>query len=107
MHMKHKHVLAPLAHALGVVGYIGLLVLVINKGSVLFEHQEVETLWTPIIMLTLFVISAAITGGLVVGKPILLYISNQKKEAVRFFTYTLAWLVAILLLIILIFQPWQ
>jgi hypothetical protein len=54
-------------------------------------------------MLTLFVVSAAVTGSLVVGRPILLYLEGKKQEAARFFGYTLGWLVAILVLLVTIF----
>ena len=59
-----------------------------------------------IIVLTVFVISAAITGTLVVGKPIMLYVGGHKTEAIRFFGYTIGWLLAILVVIIAI-RPWQ
>ena len=46
----------------------------------------------PIAFLLLFVTSAAITGFLVLGQPIILYVDNQRREAVKLFIYTVAWL---------------
>jgi hypothetical protein len=43
----------------------------------------------PMAMLLLFVCSAAITSFLVFGKPVMLYIDGQKKEAVSLLAYTL------------------
>lgn len=45
-----------------------------------------------IAFLTLFVLSAAVTGGLVLGKPVLMYLDNQKSDAIKLFIYTLCWL---------------
>jgi mannose/fructose/N-acetylgalactosamine-specific phosphotransferase system component IIC len=49
----------------------------------------------PIAMLLLLVCSAAITGFLVFGKPVMLYIDGNKKEAISLLGYTLGILVII------------
>jgi hypothetical protein len=36
----------------------------------------------------LFVFSALVTGGLVLGRPLLLYIDGQKKEGVKLLLFT-------------------
>jgi hypothetical protein len=48
--------------------------------------------------LTLFVVSAAVTGSLIIGKPVLMYIDGAKKDAVRLFIANIAWLFAMLVL---------
>jgi hypothetical protein len=53
----------------------------------------------PISMLLLFVCSAAITGGLVFGKPVMLYIDGKKKEAISLLIHT----IGILFLITIVF----
>lgn len=58
-----------------------------------------KTIWAPIVMLLLLVISAGVTGGLVLGQPMMLYVDGKKKEAVKQFALTLAWLLAILVLV--------
>lgn len=50
----------------------------------------------PIGMLLLFVFSATITGTLVLGRPVLLYIDGAKSEALKFFSYTLGWIFVIM-----------
>ncbi len=51
----------------------------------------------PFIFLLLFVLSAAIVGSLVFGRPTLMYLEGNKKEAIATFLYTLLWLAAVLI----------
>ena len=53
-----------------------------------FSRQK-DVIIIPIAMLLLFVSSAAITGFLVFGKPVMLYIDGKKKEAVSLLVYTI------------------
>ena len=46
----------------------------------------------PIALLTLFVFSASLTGFLIVGKPLQLYIDGKKKDALSLLSYTLVYL---------------
>jgi hypothetical protein len=50
-------------------------------------------------MLLLFVTSAAITGFLVFGKPVMLYIDGKKREAVSLLGYTIGILFLITLVV--------
>jgi hypothetical protein len=45
-------------------------------------------LLAPMVFLLLFVFSALVTGYLVLGKPILMYLDGQKKEAIKLLFYT-------------------
>ncbi len=54
-----------------------------------FFSESGDTIIIPIAMLLLFVCSAAITGFLVFGKPIMLYVDGKKKEAVLLLGYTI------------------
>lgn len=47
------------------------------------------TILIPVVMLSLFVFSAALTGSLIFGRPILWYLDGKKKEAVSLLAYTL------------------
>ena len=58
-----------------------------------------DTVLAPISMLMLFVFSAALTGSLVFGRPILWYIDGRKKEALYLLVYTLGILLIIILLV--------
>ena len=64
--------------------------------------QKPDNILMPISMLLLFVFSAAFTGSLVFGKPIILYLDNKKKEALSLIIYTLFFLLIITLMIFLI-----
>jgi hypothetical protein len=53
---------------------------------------QMNNLTGPIAFLSLFVLSAAVTGSLVVGQPALTYVNGDKTGAVKLFIYTLGWL---------------
>ena len=53
-------------------------------------------------VLLLFAMSALIVGGLLVGKPIFLYIDGKKKEAVQMLISAGGWLLMFFLVAILI-----
>jgi SNF family Na+-dependent transporter len=77
-------------NVLGVVAYVSGVALIMSNGNKIFGEKD--TAVTPIAALMLFVLSAAVTGSLVIGKPLLMYLNNQKSEAVKLFIYTLCWL---------------
>ncbi|MDB4940449.1 MAG: hypothetical protein JWO40_874 [Candidatus Doudnabacteria bacterium] len=77
-------------NALGTVAYVSLISIVMSNGNKIFGEKD--TAITPIAVLMLFVLSAAITGSLVVGKPLLMYLNNEKNEAIKLFMYTVGWL---------------
>ncbi len=86
-------------NALGVTAYVSVIATIMQNGEKYFE--SVNESIAPIAFLTLFVLSAAVTGGLVLGKPVLMYLNNQKNEAIRLFIYTLGWLaLAVVILLI-------
>jgi len=51
-----------------------------------------------VFMLLLFVISASVTGLLVLGKPIHLYLSGLKKESLTMLFANMGWLVVFALI---------
>lgn len=77
-------------NALGVTAYVAVIATIMQNGERIFG--QVNQTLAPIAFLTLFVLSAAVTGSLVLGKPVLMYLDNQKSEAVKLFLYTLGWL---------------
>ncbi|MCX6741456.1 MAG: hypothetical protein NTY61_03610 [Candidatus Parcubacteria bacterium] len=89
-----------LLHAIGVAIYVTLVALVMQNGEKIFG--QMNNLWGPAALLMLFVSSAAITGALVLGKPVLFYLDGQKSEAVKMFGYTLGWLVVLTVVVFLI-----
>jgi len=90
----------PFLHALSAFLYIVCLILIASN----FEHAlPDESLFAPMIMLSLLVLSVALMSFIFFYEPVTLYIENKKKESVAFFVKTLgsfAGLVALLLIYI-------
>lgn len=74
-------------HAFGVFIYIFLIAVFMNRASSWFGEAD-KNIVTPMAALMLFIFSALATGGLVLGKPIMLYLDGQKKEAVKLLFFT-------------------
>lgn len=62
--------------------------------------NNVPEFFAPIIMLSLLVLSAAIMAILVFGRPVMLYLDNQKKDAVVMLFYTIGCLAALFVITI-------
>jgi len=84
-------------NAAGTLLYVLLVALFISNANALFGRADQNL--TPVFVLLLFVVSATITGWLVLGKPLLLYLENKKKEALQLFGYTVGWLALFLIII--------
>ena len=83
--------------------YVGGVALCLSYTSQIFgQGQNEETVLIPIVMLLLFVTSAAITGFLVFGRPILWYLDGRKKEALSLLAYTIGFLAIITICIAII-----
>ncbi len=67
--------------------YIVFIVNVISTVASVLHNQE-ETIFIPITMLSLFVLSAAVMGFLFLSEPLQLFLENKKQEAVIFFGKT-------------------
>lgn len=78
----------PFINALLAELYIVAIVSIIQYGFA--SSDAPETILAPIMMLSLFVLSAAVMGYLFLLQPIQLYLDGKKKEAIAFFTQTLA-----------------
>ncbi len=97
---KSDYFLKSLLSAIGVLLYITAVAWLLFNGQRIFG--EPRTFLMPLFMLLLFVISAATTGLLVLGKPIHLYLNGFKKEAFILFSITLAWLVLFAIVVVFI-----
>ena len=97
-----KLVLLSIVSALGAVIYIVLVVLFMNNAQKFFGKAE-DSLFAPIIMLALFVLSALITGSVILGKPVMLYLDGKKTEGITLLFYTIISLAVIFALVVLIF----
>ena len=88
-------------NALGTVAYITLVALIMT-GLQKYASDKPDSFFAPVLFLTLFVLSAAITAGLVLGKPLLMFLANEKREAITLFAYTLAWLFVAVIILLLV-----
>ena len=85
-----------LGHALLAFTYIFGIAEVLHLTGPEKMFKNVPEFFAPIIMLSLLVLSAAIMAILVFGRPVMLYLDNQKKDALTMLFYTVGWLAAIL-----------
>ncbi|MCC7356762.1 MAG: hypothetical protein IT410_04105 [Candidatus Doudnabacteria bacterium] len=85
-------------NALGTGAYVATLVTLMLNGEKIFG--TINNMFAPIAFLLVFVISASITSGLVLGKPILMYVEGQKVEAIKLFIYTIGWLIVFALIVL-------
>lgn len=84
------------AHSLGVLAYVSLVVTFMNNAQKIFGNDNPPL--TGVVALLVFILSALITGSLVLGKPIMLYLDGKKTEAVKLLFYTGVSLFILLLL---------
>ncbi|MBI5072162.1 hypothetical protein HZB93_04770 [Candidatus Falkowbacteria bacterium] len=87
-------------NAIGVFIYVVAVVLVMTNGERIFG--QMKNIWGPVAFLLLFVFSALVTGLLVLGRPVYLWLNNAKKEAIKMLLFTVANLFVILLLALLV-----
>lgn len=85
---KSDYIVKSFVNAAGVFAYMcGVALLFFNSQRI---FGDVKSFLIPVFILLLFVVSASITSLLVLGKPILLYLDNLKKEAFTLLLSTLA-----------------
>lgn len=88
--------------ALGEGIYISLVALLLFTVGKYFGDKPDPAIIAPIAFLLLFVISASISGALILGKPVMLYLDGKKKDALQLFSFTLAWLAVFLIVAFII-----
>ncbi|HVM91113.1 MAG TPA: hypothetical protein VMU11_04445 [Verrucomicrobiae bacterium] len=93
--MKQKE-LNPVLHSLGHAVLLYLYVMAVAFGLAhtqqVFGGVQEPNFLIPVAMLMLLVLSATISGTLVLARPILMYWDGKKKEALAFFGMTVGWL---------------
>jgi hypothetical protein len=72
----------PFLYAFAAALYIVIIVFIINALTSILPGK---TIIIPMVMLALFVLSAAIMGFLFLYEPLQLYFDNHKQEALSFF----------------------
>jgi len=89
--MKKTIIWGSLVNALGTFVYIALVAWFFFNGERWFGNKP-DNFFMPVLMLLLLVVSATITGLLVLGRPLQLYLDNHKKDGVTMLLFTLGWL---------------
>ena len=79
----------PYLNALCAGAYIVAVVLLITYGPA-FVREKPDTIFAPMAMLSLLVLSAAFMAYVFFFQPVLMYVEGQKREAIDLFTKTLA-----------------
>jgi len=97
---KSDYILKSLMSATGVFIYVSAVSWLLYNSQNIFGQST--NFIVPLFMLLLFVISAAVTGLLVLGKPTHLYLNGLKKEAIVLLFSTLAWLILFFFVIVVV-----
>jgi len=96
----------PYLNALCAGLYIVFIVLLIFYGPT-FVRDKPDTILAPIAMLSLLVLSVAFMGYTFFFQPVLMYLEEQKREAMELFTKTLVAFAAITAIVVTIaFAAW-
>jgi uncharacterized membrane protein len=77
----------PLINAVSAVLYIVFVSFVMN--SMMRTQKGPDTIAAPILVLSMFTLSAAVMGFLFLSQPLQLYLDGKKKNAVNLFVQTL------------------
>lgn len=83
--------------SIGVFVYVSAVAFAIFNGQKFFG--QINNFTGPLMLLLLFIVSAVITAVLFLGRPAWLYFNNFKKEGIKLFFCTLAFLVTITLIV--------
>ena len=95
--ISRKYILHSLLHALAVLAYVAIVAFVMQSTNDHFGNAN--DIIAIISVLMLFTVSAAITGSIVFGKPVYLFLNGEKKSAVEFLILTIGWLFVVTILI--------
>jgi len=93
-----KLITRAILNSLGVFIYILVVASILNNANRF--AGPMNKVIGPVVFLMLFVFSALLTGGLILGKPLLLYFEGLKKEGIKLLVYTGVSLFILLLLLI-------
>jgi len=78
--------------------YVMVIALFFSHAEGIFGKEDPKTFLLPTVMLLLLVLSAAVTGFLVFGRPVMWYIDGKKKEALILLAQTLFFLFVIIVI---------
>ena len=87
-------------YALGAAAWISLVAIFTQNANDWFGRED--TIVSVMAIMLLFSMSALVVGGLLVGKPIFLYIDGKKKEAVQTLAANAGWMLIFFALAIIV-----
>lgn len=97
--MKRKEIIRKaVINALATALYITLIASFLFYAPKIFDQEKPDTVFAPIAMLLLFVFSAAFTGVMIFGEPVLWYLDGRKEHALSLLVHTLAVFFIVLLI---------
>ena len=97
----------PIYNALAAIIYIVLIVSFINSIDsieISYVNENLEQFIMPTIMLSLLALSVAVMGYIFFYQPIILFLENNRKEAIKYFIHTILYFAIIIILIFLIYS---
>ncbi|MDD5731314.1 MAG: hypothetical protein PHU42_00220 [Patescibacteria group bacterium] len=97
---KTSIVLTSFLQAIGTLIYVMIVVVIMNSGTKTLDQTDGALVGVAVLML--LVVSAAICGFLVFGKPVILFLENKKKEALKMLYFTIGWLALFTIIILVI-----
>lgn len=100
--MKYNPKFIALAQAVGLAGYVMLVVFFMQNAKNLLSPSTVGEMLIGMVMLLLFVISALISAAIMLGYPAFLFFKGKKKTALKIILMSIGWLILIFALIIAI-----
>lgn len=96
--MKNSNLIKLAAlNAIGVAIYVFFISFLLNNAEKVFGSKD-DNLIAPVVFILTFVCSALVTGGLVLGKPIMMYLDGEKKDSVKLLVATGACLFILLVI---------
>lgn len=96
--MVDNHVKTSFFNALGTAAYTALVSWFLFNAQAFFGDKP-DNFLAPMFMMILLVVSAAVTGYLVLSKPLRLFYASQVKEGITLFFWTLGWLLLFAIII--------
>lgn len=105
--MRKKLVKIAFLNVLGEGIYVFLLALFLSSMERIFGNTPDNHILAPLTFLFLFVLSASISGALILGRPALMYMDGKKKEALELFGFTLLWLFVFIIIFFIALLIWR
>lgn len=86
----NKTVSRSFLNSIATVAYIVAVAMVMTNAEKIFG--QMKGYFAPVVFLSLFTLSALVVSTLILGKPLMLYLDEKKKEAVSLLLATISWM---------------